>query len=171
MLNATLCFLIDGNPPVRILLGHKRVGFGVGKWGGVGGKIESGETPARAAVREVLEETGVRVHEADLRSVAHLTFLFPHRPEWSQVVYVFTADRWQGEAQPSREIVPRWFAVDEIPYDQMWDDCRYWLPDVLVGHTIRAVFTFNRDNDTVERVETVHDLLDKQDSGPGAFGN
>lgn len=154
MIEATLCFLVDGYPPARILLGHKRVGFGLGKWGGVGGKIEHGETPVQAAVREVHEETALDVQMADLRYAAHLTFLFPHRPEWSQIVHVFLADRWHGqEPQPSREIIPRWFAVGEIPYDQMWDDCRYWLPEVLAGHPVRAVFTFGEDNDRVAHFE------------------
>ncbi|MBN1936032.1 MAG: NUDIX domain-containing protein [Anaerolineae bacterium] len=161
MLEATLCFLIDNQTPVRILLGHKKVGFGRGKYGGVGGKIEPGETPAAAAAREVWEETSLRVQEAGLHYAAHLTFLFPHRTEWSQVVHVFVTHRWQGEARESREIVPAWFAVAEIPYDQMWDDCRYWLPHILDGKQLRARFEFSADNDTVNQVEIVNDPFGK----------
>ncbi len=161
MLKATLCFLIEGDPSAHVLLGHKKVGFGKGKWGGVGGKIEPGETPAVAAAREVWEETGLRVHEADLHYAAHLNFVFPFKPEWSQVVHVFVAHRWEGQARESREIVPRWFAVEEIPYEQMWDDCHYWLPTVLDGKRLRARFEFNADNDTVEQVEIVNDPFGK----------
>lgn len=149
MLEATLCFLIEGDPPLRILLGHKKVGFGRGKYGGVGGKIEPGETPAQAAAREVWEETGIRVQEADLEHAARLTFLFPFKPEWSQVVHAFVTRRWEGEAWESREIVPTWFAIDEIPYERMWDDCHYWLPHILNGERLRARFEFNADNDTI----------------------
>ena len=46
MRHATLCLLIRGNPPIEVLLGRKRAGFGTGKWGGFGGKEEEGETIA-----------------------------------------------------------------------------------------------------------------------------
>jgi len=118
MLEATLCFLIEGDPPERILLGHKKVGFGKGKYGGVGGKIVDGETAVGAAVRELEEETGVRAREADLVRMAHLTFLFPYRPEWSQVVHVFVTRKWVGEAVESREIRPFWFWVRDIPFGE-----------------------------------------------------
>jgi 8-oxo-dGTP diphosphatase len=153
MLEATLCFLIEGDPPERILLGHKKVGFGKGKYGGVGGKIVDGETAVGAAVRELEEETGVRAREADLVRVAHLTFLFPYRPEWSQVVHVFVARKWAGEAVESREIRPFWFWVRDIPFGKMWADCRHWLPPVLAGQPTRARFTFRADNETIEEMK------------------
>lgn len=153
MLEATLCFLVRGDPPSELLLGLKKVGFGRSKYGGVGGKLEPGETPPHAAVREMKEETGVSMREDDLRYAAHLTFLFPFRTEWSQVVHVYLAERWSGHAAESREIAPAWFRVDQIPFDQMWADCRHWLPRVLAGQRVRARFTFEADNETVGEME------------------
>lgn len=150
---ATLCFLIREGSPGEILLGLKKVGFGRGKYGGVGGKVEPGEAPIQAAVRELHEETGIVVAERDLQPAACLVFHFPHRPEWTQMVHVFTSTSWAGEARESREIVPAWFAVDAIPLEQMWDDCQYWLPRVLVGERVRAAFVFAPDNDTVEELD------------------
>jgi 8-oxo-dGTP pyrophosphatase MutT (NUDIX family) len=49
----TLCFLIRGNPPTEILLGFKKAGFGAGKYAGISGKVEPGETTAMAAAREL----------------------------------------------------------------------------------------------------------------------
>lgn len=149
MLEATLCFLIRERDQREVLLGLKKVGFGRGKYGGVGGKLED-ETPVCAAARELFEETGIVAEEADLKAGGCLTFRFPHRPEWSQKVHVFTATSWVGTAQEGREIVPVWFGVEEIPFEQMWDDCRYWLPRVLAGEWVEATFVFAVDNDTVE---------------------
>jgi len=153
MLEATLCFLIEGDPPEKILLGHKKVGFGRGKYGGVGGKIVDGETVVHAALRELEEETGVCAQEASLVRMAHLTFLFPYKLEWSQVVHVFVTREWVGEAVESREIRPAWFPVSEIPFGQMWADCRHWLPPVLAGQPTRARFTFRADNETIDEME------------------
>jgi 8-oxo-dGTP pyrophosphatase MutT (NUDIX family) len=153
MREATLCFLIRGDPPYEILLGFKKVGFGANKYNGIGGKVEAGEAIVVAAARELEEETGVVVSEADLRRVGHLTFIFPAKPAWDQVVHVFLARRWQGEATESREMVPTWFGVDDIPFERMWADDLHWLRRVLEGERIRGRFMFKADNESIEELE------------------
>ncbi len=153
MRDGTLCLLVQGNPPLRVLLGWKKSGFGAGKWGGFGGKIESDETPAMAAIRELHEEAGVQSAPEDLKSVGHLTFVFPFKPEWNQTVHVFLAARWTGKPHETDEMRPAWFAVSEIPYAEMWQDGPHWLPRILIGERLRARFVFAADNDTVYRVE------------------
>jgi len=160
VLEATLCFLLRGDPPTQVLLGYKKVGFGKGKYGGAGGKLLPGESPVQAAVRELYEETGIQTREADLCAMAHLTFLFPYYPDWSQVVHVFVSGQWEGEAAESREIVPDWHPISEIPYDHMWADCQHWLPRVLRGERVTATFTFNADNETIGDMQV--DIVDGQ---------
>ena len=153
MQDATLCLLVRGKPTEEVLLGLKKAGFGMDKYNGFGGKVEDGETIAQAAVRELKEETGVQVRLVDLQRVGHLTFLFPEKPDWDQVVHVFLARAWEGEPAESVEMVPTWFAVDDIPYERMWDDDAYWLPRVLAGERVRATFTYQADNETVGEFE------------------
>jgi len=152
MKDRTLCFLMRGDPPAEVLLGFKKTGFGAGKYTGVGGKVEAGETIARAAVRELEEETGVRVTEQDIQYVGRLTFLFPAKPAWSQEVHVFRAAAWEGEAVEISEIKPVWFGVNQLPYEQMWQDAPHWLPGILAGERIRMRFVFEDDNETVREV-------------------
>lgn len=145
-----LCLLTrvdDGNP--RVLLGHKKTGLGTGKIVGLGGHVEPGETPAQAAAREVKEEAGLDVAPDDLAEAAHLTFIFPARPEWDMTVAVFTSACWTGEATETAEITPEWFPLTGLPLTRMWDDARHWLPRILAGERIRATFTYATDNDTV----------------------
>lgn len=132
-----------------VLLGYKRTGLGLGKVVGIGGKLEAGETVEQAAVREVFEETGIEVAASDLVLVGELEYHFPAAPTWSQRSYVFTGRRWRGEPIESDEIVPRWFSIDEVPYERMWDDAARWLPDVLRGGRVEASFTFGEDLATV----------------------
>jgi 8-oxo-dGTP pyrophosphatase MutT (NUDIX family) len=147
--DATLVFLIKGNPVSEILLGYKKAGFAQGKLNGFGGKVEADETIEHATVRELEEEAGVRVAEHDLTEAAHLTFFFPARPEWDQVVHVFLARRWEGEPAESDEMKPMWHKATEIPFANMWQDDPHWLPRVLAGQRVRACFTFEGDNETV----------------------
>ncbi|MBN1660104.1 MAG: NUDIX domain-containing protein [Anaerolineae bacterium] len=153
MVDTTLVLPLIGRPVREVLLGHKRVGFGAGKLTGVGGKIEVHETPAASAAREVEEEIGLRVRPEALQLAATLDFRFPHRPDWSTVMYVFRTWEWQGVPAAGREIVPAWYAVDAIPYGEMWADSTYWLPRVLAGKQVRGLFYFAADNETVARAE------------------
>lgn len=147
--DATLIFLIKGDPVSEILLGYKKAGFAQGKVNGFGGKVEVGETITHAAVRELEEEAGVQVAKHHLAKMAHLTFTFPAKPDWDQVVHVFLARQWQGEPVESNEMKPAWYQVGEIPFDSMWQDDSHWLPRVLAGQRVRARFTFGADNETV----------------------
>jgi 8-oxo-dGTP pyrophosphatase MutT (NUDIX family) len=152
MQEATLCLLIQGEPPEKVLLGYKKVGFGAGKYTCFGGKIEAGETAVAAAVRELAEESGLEAGAQDLEAMGTLTFRFPWRPAWSQKVYVFVASRWRGHLGESREMIPAWFAVEAIPYADMWQDSAHWLPRILAGQRIRAYFTFGPDNERLDHV-------------------
>jgi 8-oxo-dGTP diphosphatase len=44
---------------------------------------------------------------------------------------------------------PAWFKKDDLPYDQMWEDARDWLPLVLAGSFIEASFTYGADLQSV----------------------
>jgi len=153
MNDRTVCFLIRGSPPAEVLLGLNKTGFGAGKVAGFGGRIEPGESVDAAAVRELEEETGIKVTIEDLSPSGRLTFLFPDQPGWSQDVHVFLVNQWHGEPEESSEMQPAWYKVDQIPFECMWDDARYWLPLVLQGKRIEARFVYNADNKTVGEVK------------------
>lgn len=145
---ATLCLLVrDG----QVLLAMKKRGFGTGKWNGAGGKPLSGETIEAAALRETHEE--IDVEARTLERVATLNFYFPHVPverDWNQQVCVFLVRTWEGEPRESEEMAPRWFDMDKLPLDAMWDDDRYWLPRVLAGERLTADFLYDATNHAVE---------------------
>jgi mutator protein MutT len=135
----------------ELLLAMKKRGFGAGLWNGPGGKVEPGETAEAAARREVREEIGVEMR--DLREVAQLTFYFADNladPLQNIHCTVYGGRSWTGESAESEEMAPRWFAIPEIPYGQMWPDDRYWLPKVLGGEYVRGVFLFGKGNELLD---------------------
>jgi 8-oxo-dGTP diphosphatase len=145
-----VCYLIRSvTGGEEVLLGAKKFGLGVGNLVGPGGKIEPGETPVQAIIREVAEETGVIVVAEQLLLAGELTYPFPHRPDWSQKSWVFVCREWSGEPRESDEIAPEWFPVSAIPVERMWDDAKYWLDDALGGRFVTATFEFGPDLRTV----------------------
>ncbi|MFQ6009683.1 MAG: 8-oxo-dGTP diphosphatase [Candidatus Aenigmatarchaeota archaeon] len=149
MRDATLCFLVKEN---QILLGMKKRGFGEGKFNGFGGKVGENETIEEAAVRELLEETSVKVDPSDLKKMAEITFYFPFAPKekkWDQKVHVFFIDRWEGEPKESEEMSTVWTDTDKLPFEKMWKDDKHWIPVVLQNKRLRATFRFDRDNESI----------------------
>jgi mutator protein MutT len=134
-------------------LGFKKSGFAAGKYNGIGGKVEPGETVAAAAVRELEEEIGIIAAEEDLEAVGHFTFIFSAKPEWNQVVHTFLLRTWQGEPGESDEMAPEWFSVNDIPYGRMWPDDSHWLPKILAGDQVQARYLYREDNETIEHNE------------------
>ena len=95
-----------GDPLNEVLLGFKKNGFGAGKYTGIGGKVEPDESVVHAAVRELEEEINVKASGHALQKFGHLTFLFPAKPDWSQVVHVFILTEWGGNPAESAEMKP-----------------------------------------------------------------
>lgn len=151
MRNSTLLFLIkkDGDTITDICLAMKKRGFGKGRYNGAGGKVEAGETIEEGVRREVMEELGVKVTE--ILSCAELTFTFPHNGDWDQLVHVYFCISWEGEPTESEEMAPSWFRVDAIPYETMWPDDIFWLPEVLKGNKIQGRFVFGEGDVILEK--------------------
>ncbi len=155
----TLVFLLkrSGSGVSEVCLAMKKRGFGAGRWNGVGGKVEVGEGVEDAARREAHEEIGVVLEH--LEKVAELTFIFPSNQGLNQYVHVYTCQEWKGEPSESEEMRPAWYAVDTIPFAEMWPDDIFWLPQVLDGKRVRGSFTFGEGDVILENVvEVVSDL-------------
>ena len=144
---ATLVLLVREG---EILLAMKKRGIGQGRWNGVGGKPQEGADIIAAARREAEEEIGVEIEE--MSEAGRLSFYFVHTPEWNQEVVVYRTGSWKGEPVESEEMAPRWFKFEEIPYEEMWPDDKYWLPMVLENKRVKAKFLFG-DKDVVEEME------------------
>lgn len=158
--DATLVFLVKKNKGeiTDLCLAMKKRGFGAGRWNGAGGKVEAGkETVEEAARRETQEEIGVSVRE--LSKMAELTFRFPHNPAWDQLVHVYFAENWEGDLKESEEMRPRWFAVKDIPFSEMWPDDIFWLQQALQGRRLRASFRFGEKDVILEKEVALADEL------------
>jgi 8-oxo-dGTP pyrophosphatase MutT (NUDIX family) len=148
---ATLCFLVKGE---MILLAMKKKGFGAGKWNGVGGKVEAGERVEAAAIRETQEEIGVTPKV--LKKAAELEFYFysegKGQSPMDQKVTVYISDEWDGSPSESDEMAPKWYRKDALPLESMWPDDSLWLPNVISGKFVEAMFLFGKDDKIMDHL-------------------
>lgn len=118
----------------------KKRGFGAGKWNGFGGKIQESESMEAAARREFEEESGVKALTIEERG----QLIFEGEvPDATLEVHIFAVTSYEGEAFEGEEMRPRWFPFNQIPYDSMWLDDRYWLPLFIEGKKFIGTFFFD----------------------------
>ena len=124
MRNTTLCYLERGDEVLMLHRVKKAVDENAGKWIGVGGRFEEGESPEACMLREVFEETGLRLTAWRCRGI--VTFV---SDEWgTEYMHLFTADGFEGEPRECDEGVLAWKKKDEVLTTlPIWEGDRIFL--------------------------------------------
>lgn len=146
ILPTTLLLVIKDN---KILLACKKRGFGIGKYNGVGGKLESGESVEQGMIRETFEEIGIAPKDYELRGVIAFDEYYKGEPVL-EVTHIYVASDFDGEPQETDEMKPFWFDLDKVPYDKMFPDDKFWLPMIIEGEYVIGNFKFDKDFNKLE---------------------
>ncbi len=114
---ATLCYVRRNDQTLMLYRNKKKNDMHEGKWNGLGGKFEPGETPEACAVREIYEESGLTVNNPQLQGV--LTFpAFADHEDW--YAFVFVARDFRGELIESSEGELAWIDNDRLTDLNLW---------------------------------------------------
>ncbi len=123
------------------LMLHKARGYQAGKWNGLGGKFDPGESPEECLKREVLEESGLSVTAAQLKGF--ITFPdFDGNDDWYAFVYVVTG--FAGDLKASDEGELRWVPDADVLNLDIWDGDRVFLPWLERPNTFSAKFVYEQ---------------------------
>lgn len=137
----TICFI---QREESILLLHRNKAPNKGKWNGVGGKIEKGETPYHAVFRETLEETGLLINDLTFRGIV----------SWNNKggMYVFTGTEMEGTLQEGPEGKLEWKRLDWIKTsDQVVSNMPIFLPEVLGAESPKEhAFTYSVNGEIMD---------------------
>lgn len=122
---ATLCYLRRGGHTLMLHRVKKADDMHAGKWNGLGGKFEPGESPEDCAIREIFEESGLVVRDPDLRGF--LTFPgFKDDEDW--YAFVFVATDFEGDLIDSPEGNLAWIPDERVHDLPLWEGDRIFLP-------------------------------------------
>ena len=122
---ATLCYVRKGGKTLMLHRVKKRDDVHEGKWNGLGGKFEQGESPEDCVKREILEEAGLKIRNPRLKGV--LTFPdFAKEEDW--YVFVFTASSFTGRLLDSDEGNLAWIKDGDLLKLNLWEGDRVFLP-------------------------------------------
>lgn len=107
----TLCYVEKDNRYLMLHRTKKENDMHKGLWVGLGGKFEAGESPEECVIREVYEESGLRVENPKLRGV--LTFpAFDMHDDW--YVFLFHATEFSGTVKPCQEGELAWIDKNDL---------------------------------------------------------
>ena len=123
---ATLCYVIDIDQNKTLMLHRvkKENDYHEGKWNGLGGKFNQGESPEECVIREVKEESGLEIINPQLRGF--ITFpLFDEKEDW--YVFVFTANDFEGKLIISKEGNLEWISNKDLLKLNLWDGDKIFL--------------------------------------------
>ena len=135
---ATLIFVLQDT---HVLLIRKKRGLGKGKINAAGGRIEGQESAKECAIRELNEELCIRVHDPE--HIGEIDFQF--RDGYSFHLVVFVATQFSGTPMETDEAIPLWFPIDQLPFEEMWADDVFWVPQALQKISFFGRFLFDKD--------------------------
>ena len=136
---ATLCYVRSGGRTLMMHRNKKEGDVHRGKWNGLGGKFDAGESPDECVVREIREESGLTLLDPRLRGV--LTFpAFKNGEDW--LVFIYTATRFEGSLGACAEGDLEWVEDARLATLPLWEGDRIFLPWLDQERFFSGKFTY-----------------------------
>lgn len=121
---ATLCYIEKDDEMLFLHRNKKKNDVHWGKYIGLGGKLEPGESPDECVVREVKEESGLEMSNPVLRGI--MTFpLFDGVEDW--YTFLYSASEYSGDILDSDEGELHWIKKESVEKLNLWEGDRLFL--------------------------------------------
>ena len=164
MIKSTLCYIEHKGCYLMLYRNRKKNDPNAGKWIGIGGKFEAGETAEDCLLREVREETGFVLTSYRFLGIVE----FRNDSCEDEDMYLYLADGFEtgegntaGKKQDAKDDYPippcsegdlKWIPKEEIPGLNMWEGDRYFIEPMLRGESdLNMRLTYSKD--TLLKVE------------------
>ena len=141
MLLATLCYVKRDGYTLMVYRNKKPNDIHQGKWNGLGGKFEPGESPEECVTREVLEESGLEIRNPRM----HGLLMFPNFKGNDWYVFAFTAREFTGELIDSPEGRLEWIPDSKLFSLNLWKSDPIFLPWLEKEKFFSAKFIYQGD--------------------------
>lgn len=141
---ATLCYVHQNEKTLMLHRIKKANDIHAGKWNGLGGKLNPGESPEQCVLREVREESGLQIIEPRYHGL--LIFADFKAEDW--VVWVFSANKFSGSLLDQADSVEghlEWIADGAISALNLWPSDLVFLPWLKMEKIFSARFQYNNE--------------------------
>lgn len=123
MRNTTLCHIEKDGCYLMLHRIKKENDLNRDKWIGIGGKFEDKESPEECNLREVYEETGLTLKDAEYRGI--VTFV---SDKWeTEYMHIFYSDSFSGKIKECDEGVLEWVKKEQLFSLPVWEGDKIFL--------------------------------------------
>ena len=137
-------YLEKDNKYLMLYRNKKKNDMNQGKWLGVGGHVEEGETPYQAIVRETKEETGLDLKSAEYRAIINFV-----NDDYVEIIYQYTSSDFTGEVIDCNEGELRWIDKSEVLTLPMWEGDKYFLDPLIKNEPFFEITIVYKNNKLV----------------------
>ncbi|MCL4548662.1 MAG: 8-oxo-dGTP diphosphatase [Bacteroidetes bacterium] len=136
---ATLCYVMKDDKTLMLFRNKKKNDVHEGKWNGLGGKFEQGETPEECVIREIKEESGLLIKNPSLRGF--ITFpMFDGKKDW--YVFLYVARKFKGKLINSHEGTLEWIPNEKLLGLNLWEGDKIFIPWLFQDKFFSAKFDY-----------------------------
>jgi 8-oxo-dGTP diphosphatase len=136
---ATLIYVRKNGKTLMLYRNKKENDYHEGKWNGLGGKFEAGESPEECAVRELKEESGLIAKSLTMKGF--ITFPnFDEKNDWH--VFLFTVEDFEGELINSPEGKLEWIEDEKLLELNLWEGDKIFIPWLFEDKFFSAKFVY-----------------------------
>lgn len=146
----TVCGYVRNNDKTLLLYRNKKKNdINEGKYIGIGGKLEKGETPERALIRECKEEADILIKEFVFKGMVTYPNIVNNEDE---IVYFYEIFDYDGDVSLNcKEGKLQWINNDEIGKLNLWEGDRYILGDWFKREEVFSGLIRYLDDKVVEK--------------------
>ena len=126
MEETVLCYIENKHRYLMLFRNKKKNDINEGKYIGIGGHLEKGETKEKALLREVKEETGLTLLDYQYRG----KILFKN-DDFEEIMYLYTSNKFSGELISCNEGELHWIDIDEVLNLPHWEGDKYFLEKLI----------------------------------------
>lgn len=140
-IDATLCYVKKNNKTLMLHRIKKKNDIHEGRWNGLGGKFEIGETPEECVVREVKEESGLKIKNPSLKGIINFPG-FDDENDW--MVFLYTASQFSGELTDCKEGHLYWIPDQDLSSLHLWGGDKIFLQWLKKKRFFTAKFIYKK---------------------------
>lgn len=122
MVETVLAYIEENHQYLLLYRNKKKIDINKGKWIGVGGHVEKGETPEDALFREIKEETNLDVLEFSKRGIVYFI-----NNDFSEVMHLYVVNKVKGTIKECDEGELKFVDIDKIFELPMWEGDKIFL--------------------------------------------
>ncbi len=141
---STLCYVSKGDKTLMLNRNKKINDIHKGKWNGLGGKFEPGESPELCVIREVKEESGLDIVSPTLKGfISFPNFKQSSNGQWQDwYVFIFVSSQFTGNLIDSDEGTLQWIESNKLLDLPLWEGDKIFIPWLSQEKFFSAKFVY-----------------------------